>query len=155
MSGPLRDPDVPVDVPIDNATPNNVSFWLDDGQIYVVRPRSSVHQSFDQWETNIRGVLDNWPPERTLAMLFDFRNPQFGMTLHSGTRLRRLGLDYAHLHVATAIVVTNTLRARSIVAAINLIPLSKRTARQFFTDYDQALAWLRALRAESEGFGSA
>ena len=150
MPIPTVTPDNHADLPVEQISPDVSLQWIDGGRILVTRSAMHDPSAYDRWEARLRGWLDQWPMDRMFCMLYDFRSPRFGLTLYTGTKIRQIGQEYGHIHGATAFLYIDHGPATALIATLKMIPFATHTYREFFTDYDQAVAWLKMRYSEEE-----
>jgi len=127
---PIVTPNNHTDLLVELIAPDVTMQWIDGGRIVVTRVGRHTACDFDCWETTFRSVVNEWPIDRVLCTLLDFRSPQFGLSLYVGTRMRSLMRDYSNLTMAVAIVHNKTARSQSVMAAVKLIPYGKNYVYQ-------------------------
>ena len=139
---PTIDPNNHADSPIEALSPDISIQWLNGGRIVMTRIMVVRPDTYDQWDQQMRQWMAAWPTDRLFCILYDFRSPRYRFTLHAGTRMRQLQRDYGHVPYAAAIVYSDSVLARPVIATLRLIKDSALSYREYFTDYDKAMQWL-------------
>ena len=149
---PIIKADDDSDGPIETIAPKISAQWIDGGRLIVIRSYTTSEDLYDQWDDWMRVLLDHWPIDRSFCVLYDVRDPRFGLSLPMGTKLRYLLADYKQLHMYSAILTPNDKQKTAIAVVINTIQTYPTQTQKFFTDVDAAKDWLRScFRTDLDG----
>jgi hypothetical protein len=118
--------------------------WVDNGRIVVFRLEQHSQKSVDFWFDVVSQVFADYPVDEPLIVLHDMRQASIGPYLREKSKI--LTENAARFSKGRFAVVMSDNPLAQLVRLFVNIQSRRLTARErrAFTDYDEALTWLRA-----------
>ncbi len=121
--------------------------WIENERILVVRMGEPTREAVDIWANFMLDLFKNWPANKRLLTLQDQSSDK--MTVTPYMRQRANEVDQASAKLATdgrlAMVLYKSITTTIVKLVANSFGSQNRSIeRRFFTNTDEALAWLKA-----------
>lgn len=133
----------------DRIAPGLTHLFIDDGAVAVYTFYNNRRETIDAWYEALRGQHDSWDASQTYLILHDvsrvFFTPYFRTRANDVMALERTDLVGAY-----AVLLPNSLigHVMRLFLDRDLRRTVHQTTGETFTDYDDALKWLRGMRKQ-------
>lgn len=129
--------------------------WSHNNRIATITTEGDMARpAIDMWAEVTTRVIQEWPPEQVVGIIFDVSSPNQGYTPYAAKRTRDIyQVIPPHLYGYAAIVMRDNLimRMMSFLLQRENRLLNGRATERFFTSLDEAYVWMREkLRDEAD-----
>jgi hypothetical protein len=115
--------------------------WLAEGRILCYRAQNTERATIDACLDDLVSCLSDWPADRPILMLLDFRAPQAIISAYLMHRAKELAEIYKHVHGKFALLTSH--RGTAQIASMALRAIARGQGdRLIFADEARAIAWL-------------
>jgi hypothetical protein len=118
--------------------------WIMDRRIVVYTIRDVSRTVANVWMDALESALASWTGDKPFLALYDVNFPGAVITPYARSRLSQMIDKFNSVYGRTAVVLPRSFTI-SVVELIFRARARGKRQRRIFTNYDQALNWLKAL----------